>query len=197
MQHQLNTHARYLLDTLRSALQVSARRSSEKAQGYNWWNEPCQTAAKVYRAARRHAQDALEAGLPGDREMELAASAQKDLCRIVRGAKRQFYRDKIQAATQGKDIISMTQWATSVGSSACLLCTTATATALLLLKEKFSCYEPHTCQQTAQPLTSTHQNWSLTSPYGRRSVLSKRIMPFPAQKALPLAKIRSLSEQSS
>ncbi len=86
------------------ALQASTKRSTGRGTGQPWWNEACQRAAQVHRQARSRSNEDEETG------------AKRDLRRVVRKTKRDYWREKINNATESKDIFQMVGWGHSAGN---------------------------------------------------------------------------------
>ncbi len=76
---KLDDFASLLTCVIRAALETSAKRSSGKALGYEWWDPECQAAARSFHYSRRTLQNAFNPGLPGEREQEHAEAAQGEL----------------------------------------------------------------------------------------------------------------------
>jgi ribonuclease HI len=91
----LDAHARDLLAAIHRAYQGSAKRSLNQSGGQPWWNEDCRQTRQLYR---------------------LGDCTKKDLRRAVRRAKQQFWQDKLEKATQAKDVFNMSKWHKSTGS---------------------------------------------------------------------------------
>ena len=91
----LDAVASDLIAALQRAYQGSAKRSLGQQVGQPWWNEDCRLSRQLYRI--------------GD-------CTKRDFRRTVRHAKLQFWRGRLDAAAQAKDVFDMTKWHKSKGS---------------------------------------------------------------------------------
>jgi ribonuclease HI len=92
---ELDCLANEITAAIHSAYTASANKSMPRGGGQRWWNTACKKALQDYRA-----------GL----------CTQKDFRRITRRAQVQYWRDKINAVTEGKEAFDMAKWHKSTGS---------------------------------------------------------------------------------
>ena len=102
---QLDQLAENITDAVNTALTASTKRVLGQGPGQPWWDQTCRDAIRSY---RRTSAD------PESEENEVE-QARKDLRRTIRKAKRDYWREKINSASEGKDIFQMVGWGQSTG----------------------------------------------------------------------------------
>jgi hypothetical protein len=91
----LDTLAEGLTAALYNAYQGAAKRSSGACSGHPWWDPDCAQTRQLYR---------------------IGACTKRDFRRVVRRAKVQYWRNKLDQATKAKDVFDMSKWHKSTGS---------------------------------------------------------------------------------
>ena len=102
---QLDKLAENISQLVSTALAASTKRACRQGSGQPWWDQGCHSAVRQYRQKARDPDAEDEAVL-----------AKRNLRRIVRKAKREYWRGKINTASEGKDIFQMVGWNRSTGS---------------------------------------------------------------------------------
>src|ERR1700733_3382895 len=103
---QLDSLAQELVKQVYTALLASTKRSYPRGKGQAWWNNECKEAVKDLHKARR----LLSLDSPQ------VAQAQKDLRKVVRRAKREFWLKRLDSLKEGKDVFQAVRWGRSIGS---------------------------------------------------------------------------------
>ena len=102
---QLDRLTEEVTNAIATALAASTKRAMGTGTGQPWWNQSCREAAAAHRRAR------ADLGL----NSETTDQAKKELRRVVRKAKRDFWRQKVNDVTEGSDIFQMVGWNRSIG----------------------------------------------------------------------------------
>jgi hypothetical protein len=84
-----------ITSAIHSAYTASANKSIPQGRGQPWWNLECKEALQKYWA-----------GL----------STKRDFWRTTRQAQAQYWKDRISAATESKEVFDMSKWHKSTGS---------------------------------------------------------------------------------
>jgi ribonuclease HI len=92
---ELDCLANGITAAIHSSYTASANKSIPQGGGQQWWNTTCKKALQDYRA-----------GL----------YTRKDFRRVTRRAQAQYWRDKISAVTESKEVFDMSRWHKSTGS---------------------------------------------------------------------------------
>ncbi|KAK4076871.1 transcriptional regulator family: HMG [Purpureocillium lilacinum] len=90
-----------IIDLIQSAARAAGRRSQRRPRKAPWWNEECAASVAELRCVRR----AFPLGF--NRDVQLA---RRDVRRIVRRAKREFWRNLIDRVQSDKDVFKITRW---------------------------------------------------------------------------------------
>jgi endonuclease/exonuclease/phosphatase (EEP) superfamily protein YafD len=94
-EEELDCLADRIISAIYSAYEASALRSRPQGRGQPWWNPECKEALQKYRTG---------------------SYTKKDFRRVVRRAQREYWRNKINATTSGKEIFEMSKWHKTTGS---------------------------------------------------------------------------------
>ncbi|KAJ6439060.1 reverse transcriptase [Purpureocillium lavendulum] len=90
-----------IIDLIQSAARAAGRQSQCRPRKAPWWNEECAASVAELRCVRR----AFPLGF--NRDVQLA---RRDLRRVVRRAKRAYWRDLIDSVQSDKDVFKITRW---------------------------------------------------------------------------------------
>ncbi|PWI64963.1 hypothetical protein PCL_08414 [Purpureocillium lilacinum] len=90
-----------IIDLIQSAARAAGRRSQRRPRKAPWWNEECAASVAELRCVRR----AFPLGF--NRDVQLA---RRDLRRVVRRAKRAYWRELIDGVRSDKDVFKITRW---------------------------------------------------------------------------------------
>ncbi|PWI64394.1 hypothetical protein PCL_10507 [Purpureocillium lilacinum] len=90
-----------IIDLIQSAARAAGRRSQCRPRKAPWWNEECAASVAELRCIRR----AFPLGF--NRDVQLA---RRDLRRMVRRAKRAYWRELIDGVRSDKDVFKITRW---------------------------------------------------------------------------------------
>ncbi|KAJ6437079.1 reverse transcriptase [Purpureocillium lavendulum] len=90
-----------IIDLIQSAARAAGRQSQCRPRKAPWWNEECAASVAELRCVRR----AFPLGF--NRHVQLA---RRDLRRVVRRAKRAYWRDLIDSVQSDKDVFKITRW---------------------------------------------------------------------------------------
>ncbi|KJZ70212.1 hypothetical protein HIM_10398 [Hirsutella minnesotensis 3608] len=104
---QLDALAAALVDLLQSAARSAGRPVRKGTRSAPWWTDECAEAAAEYRAIRR----SLPLGF--SQEIQLA---RRDFQRVVRRAKRQYWRNLIDGFSDSASIYKAVRWLKSPGA---------------------------------------------------------------------------------
>ena len=99
----LDKAAHDLTAAIQEAYRGSAKTSRSHDIGQPWWNEDCEAAVAEYRRQRRDPGVCLD-------------TAQQDLRRTTRKAKREYWRKRLDDASTSKEVFDMTKWHKSTGT---------------------------------------------------------------------------------
>ncbi|KAM4055483.1 endonuclease-reverse transcriptase domain-containing protein [Hirsutella rhossiliensis] len=102
----LDTLANAIIDLIQTAARAAGRRSQRQPRRAPWWNDECIAAVAEHRCVRR----AFPLGF--NRDVQLA---RRDLRRVVRRAKRAYWRNLIDGVQDDSDIFKITRWLKSPG----------------------------------------------------------------------------------
>jgi ribonuclease HI len=94
-EEDLDSLANEITSAISTAYKGSARRTLAQGIGQPWWNNDCRKARQDYRSS---------------------LCSKRDFRRTTRRAQRQYWRDKLNAVTQIKDVFDMSKWHKSTGS---------------------------------------------------------------------------------
>lgn len=101
----LDKYAIDLTNAIRMAYTGAARRSLGHSKGNPWWNDSCKAARLRYKNIFR-----------GTVTVDEAIAEKKKYRGTIKKAKKEFYINKIETASTGKDIFAMTKWHKSTGN---------------------------------------------------------------------------------
>ncbi|EXU95447.1 reverse transcriptase domain protein [Metarhizium robertsii] len=104
---QLDTLAAALVDLLQSAARAAGRPVRKGTRSAPWWTDECAEAAAEYRAIRR----ILPLGF--SQEVQLA---RREFQRVVRRAKRQYWRNLIDGFSDSASVYKAVRWLKSPGA---------------------------------------------------------------------------------
>ncbi|KJK84690.1 hypothetical protein H633G_11593, partial [Metarhizium anisopliae BRIP 53284] len=104
---QLDALAAALVDLLQSAARAAGRRVRKGTRSAPWWTDECAEAAAEYRAIRR----ILPLGF--SQEVQLA---RREFQRVVRRAKRQYWRNLIDGFSDSASVYKAVRWLKSPGA---------------------------------------------------------------------------------
>jgi hypothetical protein len=104
---ELDALAVSLIDTLQTAVRAAGRPVRKGARSAPWWNDDCASAAAEYHAIRR----AFPFGF--NEEIQLARRAFQ---RVVRYAKKQYWKNLIDSFTDSQSIFKAVRWMKSPGA---------------------------------------------------------------------------------
>ncbi|KAF5137916.1 putative RNA-directed DNA polymerase from transposon X-element [Metarhizium anisopliae] len=104
---QLDTLATALVDLLQSAARAAGRPVRKGTRSAPWWSDECAEAAAGYRAIRR----ILPLGF--SQEVQLA---RREFQRVVRRAKRQYWRNLIDGFSDSASVYKAVRWLKSPGA---------------------------------------------------------------------------------
>ncbi|KAF3056882.1 Endonuclease/exonuclease/phosphatase, partial [Daldinia childiae] len=104
---QLDTLAAALVDLLQSAARAAGRPVRKGTRSAPWWSDECAEAAAGYRAIRR----ILPLGF--SQEVQLA---RREFQRVVRRAKRQYWRNLIDGFSDSASVYKAVRWLKSPGA---------------------------------------------------------------------------------
>lgn len=104
---ELDSLAFALVNLLGSAAKAAGRPARKSSRSAPWWTEECAAAAADYRAWRRIYP------LGFDREVQLA---KRDFHRVVRRAKRLYWRDMFDSLTDSASVFKAVRWMRSPGA---------------------------------------------------------------------------------
>ena len=90
-----------IIDLIQSAARAVGRRTQRRPRKAPWWNEECAASVAELRCVRR----AFPLGF--NRDVQLA---RRDLRRVVRRAKRAYWRELIDGVRSDKDVFKITRW---------------------------------------------------------------------------------------
>jgi hypothetical protein len=94
-EESIDATASSLTTVIYSAYEGAAKRSLGQNLGQPWWNDNCRQTPELYRA--------------GD-------CTKRDFRNAVRSAKSQFWKHKLDSATQLRDVFSMSKWHKSIAN---------------------------------------------------------------------------------
>ena len=104
---QLDTLAATLIDILQSAAKAAGRPARKGTRSAPWWTDECAGAAAEYRAIRRIYP------IGHNQEVQLT---RKSFQRVVRRAKRQYWRNLIDSFTDSASVYKAVRWLKSPGA---------------------------------------------------------------------------------
>ncbi|KID59415.1 reverse transcriptase, partial [Metarhizium hybridum] len=104
---QLDTLAAALVDLLQSAARAAGRPVRKGTRSAPWWTDECAEAAAGYRAMRR----ILPLGFSQEAQL-----ARREFQRVVRRAKRQYWRNLIDGFSDSASVYKAVRWLKSPGA---------------------------------------------------------------------------------
>ncbi|KAJ6437095.1 reverse transcriptase [Purpureocillium lavendulum] len=105
--HDLDALASALVRLLKVAAKVAGRLVRKQARSAPWWTEECRLAAAEYRAIRR----VYPLGFCGEVQL-----AKKDFQKVVRQAKRLYWRNLIDSFNDSASVFKAVRWLKSPGA---------------------------------------------------------------------------------
>lgn len=110
-QDQLDDVTRQITNALTTALEASTKRAHAKPRGHKWWNQDCRGAVITLRRASRDSSD------PDSSNPEVSKEdARKNFKRVIRRAKRDFWRSQIDSFASCQEVFQALKWTSTEGS---------------------------------------------------------------------------------